>query len=278
MMCCTCFELWLCFLYKMSVKKYDNLSDAQKDFKIFPTAPAGCMKARKFGKLTVLNFAGSIKGIDHWICACSCGRFTRVRRKSLNVNRGVKSCGCLTRNAHQTHGETSFGKISAEYSAYCAAKYRCGSPKCPNYANYGGRGITFDFRSFKDFIAHVGRRPIKKGVHFSLDRIDNNRGYCPGNVRWATAETQTRNRRVGVVVEIGGVSQSVYQHVPKWNTKSKSYRLAIIRIRNGYSPLAAIFGPKGTPTRKARKCAHDFVKGKSLQQLLKGLPCPSTWT
>lgn len=77
-----------------------------------------------------------------------------------------------------------------------AAKQRCDNPNTPHYSNYGGRGILFGFPSIRAFaewvLDNIGCRPSE--TH-SLDRIDNSRGYEPGNLRWATRTEQARNKR-----------------------------------------------------------------------------------
>jgi len=78
---------------------------------------------------------------------------------------------------------------------WCAIKQRCANPRCKDYPAYGGRGITICARwssSFEAFLEDVGERP--SDAH-SIDRIENDRGYEPGNVRWATGVEQARNRR-----------------------------------------------------------------------------------
>jgi hypothetical protein len=75
---------------------------------------------------------------------------------------------------------------------------RCRNPKNKSYHNYGGRGITVSpvftdpYQGFWRFVEELGERPSPK---HSLDRIDNNRGYEPGNIRWATTREQLANRR-----------------------------------------------------------------------------------
>lgn len=77
------------------------------------------------------------------------------------------------------------------------AKSRCENPNVPNYRHYGGRGIRFspEWRGVtgaRRFLEHIGPRPSRE---HTLDRIDNERGYEPGNVRWATRSQQNLNRR-----------------------------------------------------------------------------------
>jgi len=83
------------------------------------------------------------------------------------------------------------GKVPSEYAAYMNAKYRCTNPEAQGYVGYGGRGIEFLFSSFEQFFSELGSQPKGK----TLDRIENNGNYEPGNVRWATPKQQAANRR-----------------------------------------------------------------------------------
>lgn len=81
-----------------------------------------------------------------------------------------------------------------EYRSWVAMKQRCYNPKTTGYENYGGRGIEVSERwqLFDNFLADMGRRPTES---HSLDRIDNDKGYEPGNCRWATRKEQSSNTR-----------------------------------------------------------------------------------
>lgn len=79
-----------------------------------------------------------------------------------------------------------------ESDAYTAAKQRCQNPNNPVYFLYGGRGIRFKLKSWRDIIADIGRRP----PGLTLDRIDNDGHYEAGNLRWATMAQQGMNKRV----------------------------------------------------------------------------------
>jgi len=92
---------------------------------------------------------------------------------------------------HGHNGRRHGGEGTPEYKAYTDAKGRCTNPRSQAWHNYGGRGIRFLFASYEDFIKCVGPRP----AGLSLDRIDNDSHYEPGNVRWATPSEQERNKR-----------------------------------------------------------------------------------
>lgn len=153
------------------------------------------MAGRVFGRLTVVEKAGRYRTRWKWLCRCQCGE--AVIATGDNLRRGhTQSCGCLMRErlaaATTTHGE---GHKTPEWSSWSAMVNRCERPSHEQFADYGGRGIAVCARwrgSYADFLADMGRKPTPQ---HSLDRIDNDRGYEPGNCRWATRSQQNSNRR-----------------------------------------------------------------------------------
>lgn len=100
----------------------------------------------------------------------------------------------------------------SENRAWRQMKYRCLNSRCKSFADYGGRGISVFpewVTSFSSFLACIGTKPHPD---MSLDRIDNEKGYEPGNVRWATPLRQARNRRMSVFL----THQGRTQHIRDW--------------------------------------------------------------
>jgi hypothetical protein len=142
-----------------------------------------------------------------WACQCDCGNDTQVLPGKLSSGR-TKSCGCLssetTAQRNTIHGDARRGRITPEWRAWTKMKERCFDSNCEMFPFYGGRGITVCDRwigGFENFLSDMGRKPSR--LH-SLDRIDGDGNYEPGNCRWATTTTQVRNRSNTRMVEFRG--------------------------------------------------------------------------
>ena len=152
---------------------------------------------QRFGRWTVVKVDDVKNRLIYWKVVCDCGNVGSV--SSGNLRAGLsKSCGCFAIESKKNrikHGECrrSTGK-SKERSTWAGMKSRCLNKNQKAYARYGRRGITVCDRwrdSFSDFLADMGRCPDGH----SLERINNNGNYEPGNCKWATAKEQARNQR-----------------------------------------------------------------------------------
>jgi len=166
-------------------------------------------EGQTFGRLTAICFNGKDR-YNHpiWMFLCTCGKKKEI--SAISVFKGVtRSCGCLRKENSKimksTHG---LGHLD-EYVIWCGIKQRCFNPKCKEYRLYGARGIILCDawkHDFKAFYEYIGPRPTK---HHSIDRIDSNGNYEPGNVRWATHLEQANNVRSNTILTCRGESKTM---------------------------------------------------------------------
>jgi hypothetical protein len=156
----------------------------------------------QFERLTVIKRAANMEdGGVAWLCRCSCGTEVIVRSEHLRYGR-TRSCGCLRREVSaaqaRAHSTTHGRAGSPEHSSWHAMLDRCRNPNSHARRWYADRGITVCARwdpprggSFQNFFDDMGPRPEGR----TLDRIDNDGNYEPGNCRWATLAEQGASRR-----------------------------------------------------------------------------------
>lgn len=185
---------------------------------------------QKFNRLTIYaRIPNRGDGIARFLCLCDCGKPAIANGIQLR-NGKRKSCGCLQKEKAKnnaaiarknliTHGMS----YSTEYSIWSGMIARCKYKTMQNYKKYGGRGITVCEKwqeSFEAFYNDMGPRP---SLNHSIERIDVNGNYEPGNCRWATKEEQANNTRGNHFV--------IYQE--KKMTVAQAIRLANLDISPG---------------------------------------------
>ena len=209
------------------------------------------LTGKRFTSLTVIGRDKTRGPQIYWRCVCDCGKRTTVVSQSLRVGHS-RSCGCQIHTPRRPPK-----RLMPEYSAWNDMKMRCLNKNRPVYPLYGGRGITICGRwkySFDNFLKDMGLRPSEK---HSLDRIDNDGNYEPGNCRWATKAQQMSNRRNTRFVVFRTKKMSLVDAVRKAGSVVH-HEAAWGRItRCGWSVEEAVTTPRlhESPNSKARKAA-----------------------
>jgi hypothetical protein len=150
----------------------------------------------------------------------------------------------------KTHGAARGWPQNAapEYRVWLHIRGRCRTPTDAAYRWYGGRGITLSpaWDSYEAFLADVGPRPTSK---HTLDRLDNEKGYEPGNCGWRTMKEQNRNRRDNRIVSVEGSDMSLAEACERARINYKTVHTRI--QRDGWDLDRALRTPprrRGSPT------------------------------
>lgn len=161
------------------------------------------LEGMMFGRLSVLDYAGNAS----YRCICSCGKEVFVSSGALNRG-ATNSCGCLRAELIGNNRASHRLSDTKEHYVWREMRQRCTNPANHKYNTYGGRGITVCERwsDFRLFMQDMGPKP---GPDYSIDRIDNNKGYSPENCRWATRSEQQRNTSKNRMLTCHGETKSL---------------------------------------------------------------------
>jgi len=156
----------------------------------------------RFGRLVAIKIADKYLTTNVWLCKCDCGNKVKIPVNRLTSGR-TKSCGCLQRDLTskrvKTHGYTITHKNL--YGVWRQMINRCHNKEDPNFDSYGGRGIFVCMSwlfSVETFIKDMGEKPSQG---YSIERVDNNKGYNKNNCIWATQKQQNNNQRTNIRIK-----------------------------------------------------------------------------
>jgi hypothetical protein len=206
------------------------------------------LTGRSFGRLSVLRFLGKRGRKPIWECMCLCGKVVPVFGENLKSGH-TQSCGCLKIDKQGAQSVKHGLYRHPEYEHFRLAKRRCIDPTTPAFKNYGAKGVKFKFHSFEQFLKVIGGKPSRK---HSIERIDCDGDYEPGNVRWANNREQANNKTNSLEIVIEGKRKTVAEWCGGGRTKHA--RLTYRRIRNGWCKVCAF----QTPAESSKPlCPHN---------------------
>lgn len=203
------------------------------------------MPARKeltgmsFGRLLAKERRSYRKTHSFWLCECECGTVKEIAQTSL-LRGSTVSCGCHRREIARKQLTKHSMCRSPEYRARAHLLDRCYNQNDPMSPHYGGRGIKVCDKwrsSFECFLADMGVRP---SPGHSIDRIDNDGNYEPGNCRWATLIEQARNTSVAKTIEWQGAVRKYRDVCDELGIRDSTVRS---RLKRGWSLERALLEP-----------------------------------
>lgn len=197
------------------------------------------MTGKVFGRLTVVGVCDSVNPIraTKYVCRCECFTICHVSAANL-LNGSTVSCGCFRRE--QLIDRKTIHNLSSDrlYTTWQNMLARCYNSEDPSYHNYGQRGIIVCdewINSVYDFVKWANASGYKD--HLSIDRIDNDGNYEPGNCRWATDKEQARNKRNNVITGTA-MAESIRSDSRTQSAIALDYGISqstVHRVKKGYT-------------------------------------------
>lgn len=230
------------------------------------TTSCGCVKTfdlvgNSYGRLKVLERLGpgTLREI-HWLCQCECGNLSTPTTSSLTGGH-TESCGCLGREkvVAANTGRSKYNGFNSDsriYKIWHGIKQRCYNPNCGDSRNYGGRGIAMwpgwytDIQAFADYVKEA---PSPK---HTIDRIDNDGDYAPGNIRWGTKKQQANNTRTNHRITYKGRTQTLTE----WSEETGVSCAAITYRLYRRNPRMTIEKAFCTPMQERKRKSENTTK------------------
>ena len=188
------------------------------------------LQGLKFDRLMVVEEAGRRKGNVVWKCLCDCGNFVCRTSSSLRRSNNA-SCGCYNKERLHLKKQDNPRVDRRIYKTYIGMKQRCYNKKNKNYIRYGGRGIKVseEFNSFDKFEEWA----LKNGYddNLTIERIDVNGDYTPGNCTWIPISKQASNTRRNYYVVYSGEKVRLKDLCDKFDL---NYNLVFSRLDRGW--------------------------------------------
>lgn len=191
----------------------------------------------RYGRFTVVREVDRVGIHRAFECRCDCGTLKVVQLRALRGG-NTSSCGCYARERAVSRGHGGRGTL--EYSTWRSMRERCRNPSHSAYGRYGGRGISVCERwmdSFEAFLEDMGPRP---SAEHSIDRINNDGNYEPGNCRWATIDEQARNRSNTIRLTFRGETLLLVEWCERMGVNADMVRS---RVERGWSAEDALTKP-----------------------------------
>lgn len=212
------------------------------------------LTGQRFGRLVVIGRQPKESRKAYWICQCDCGNMKTVRSDILQEGR-TKSCGCLKREQDNLNLSKGYARRVREergfvsghtrlYEIWQGMKGRCNDRNNSRYSDYGGRGIIVCEEWNSDYLA-FHKWAVDNGYsdNLTIDRIDNDGNYEPGNCKWSTIKEQSNNRRSNINITIGNSTRTLMEWCEIFDVDYSKINARY--IRNRFISIDDLFNERG---------------------------------